>query len=65
MLASGSIEAPAKINLTLEILDRLDDGYHRLRSVMIPVGIYDRIDWMPSERFRFATDDPALVAGNL
>jgi 4-diphosphocytidyl-2-C-methyl-D-erythritol kinase len=65
MLASGSIEAPAKINLTLEILDRLDDGYHRLRSVMIPVGIYDRIEWMPSESFSFVTDDPALAAGNL
>src|ERR1700722_16654221 len=24
--------APAKINLTLEILNRQDDGYHRLRS---------------------------------
>lgn len=65
MLASGSIEAPAKINLTLEILDRQDDGYHRLRSVMIPIGICDRIEWRPSDRFRFVADDPGLASDNL
>jgi 4-diphosphocytidyl-2-C-methyl-D-erythritol kinase len=65
MLASGSINAPAKINLTLEILDRQDDGYHRLRSVMVPIGIYDRIAWTPSDRFSFSSGDPALQSDNL
>ena len=31
--------APAKINLTLEVLGRRDDGYHTLRSVMVPIGL--------------------------
>lgn len=65
MLPAGEITAPAKINLTLEILDRRDDGYHRLRSVMVPIGLYDRIAWRPSERFSFETGDPALAEGNL
>ena len=35
--------APAKINLTLEILSRRDDGYHQIRSVMVPIGRYDTL----------------------
>jgi 4-diphosphocytidyl-2C-methyl-D-erythritol kinase len=31
--------APAKINLTLEVLARRDDGYHMLRSLMVPVAL--------------------------
>ena len=35
--------APAKINLTLEVLGRRDDGYHDLRSLVIGVDLNDRI----------------------
>lgn len=64
-MPTGSIDAPAKINLTLEILDRLPDGYHRLRSVMVPIALYDRVEWRDAERFGFEVDDPALREGNL
>jgi 4-diphosphocytidyl-2-C-methyl-D-erythritol kinase len=37
--------APAKINLSLEVLGRRDDGYHTLRSVMVPIGLLDRIEF--------------------
>jgi 4-diphosphocytidyl-2-C-methyl-D-erythritol kinase len=57
--------APAKINLTLEILSRRDDGYHTLRSVMLPIALYDRIQLEPSARPSFAASDPQLGAGNL
>ncbi len=57
--------APAKINVTLEILSRRDDGYHTLRSVMVPIGLYDRIDLVPSATPGFAASDPALQDGNL
>jgi 4-diphosphocytidyl-2-C-methyl-D-erythritol kinase len=57
--------APAKINVTLEILARRDDGYHTLRSVMVPIGLYDRIDLVPSATPRFRASDPALQDGNL
>ena len=33
--------APAKINLTLDVVGRREDGYHLLRSVMQTVDLYD------------------------
>jgi 4-diphosphocytidyl-2-C-methyl-D-erythritol kinase len=57
--------APAKINLTLEILARRDDGYHSLRSVMVPIGLADELAFQPSERFAFSCDPPALTDDNL
>jgi 4-diphosphocytidyl-2-C-methyl-D-erythritol kinase len=38
------VEAPAKINLTLEVLRRRPDGYHDLRSLVMPVALTDRIE---------------------
>ncbi|MFN2528854.1 MAG: 4-(cytidine 5'-diphospho)-2-C-methyl-D-erythritol kinase [Candidatus Baltobacteraceae bacterium] len=38
------LRAPAKLNLTLEVLNRRDDGYHNLRSIMVPVTLFDEIE---------------------
>jgi len=57
--------APAKINLTLEILGRREDGYHALRSVMVPIALADELAFAPGERFAFACEPPALAADNL
>ncbi len=46
MVRAGSvitIEAPAKVNLTLEVLGRRPDGYHELRSLVMPVSLTDTI----------------------
>jgi 4-diphosphocytidyl-2-C-methyl-D-erythritol kinase len=59
------VEAAAKINLTLEILARRADGYHALRSVMVPVALADELAFAPSARFAFACDPPSLAADNL
>lgn len=49
--------SPAKINLGLHILDKREDGFHSLRSVMYPVGLCDILEFqeMPegSEPVRF------------
>ncbi len=45
--------APAKINLTLEVLARRDDGYHGVRSVMVPLDFGDEISVTPSDAFEF------------
>ncbi len=38
------LKAPAKINLTLEVLRKLPDGFHELRTVMSKIfGLYDEI----------------------
>jgi 4-diphosphocytidyl-2-C-methyl-D-erythritol kinase len=57
--------APAKINLTLEILARRDDGYHNLRSVMVPVGLADELEFEPAGGFAFACEPPVPAADNL
>lgn len=57
--------AHAKINLTLEILARREDGYHTLRSVMAPIGLDDEIAFAPSDRFTFTCTPPALAHDNL
>jgi 4-diphosphocytidyl-2-C-methyl-D-erythritol kinase len=51
---------PAKINLTLEVLHRRPDGYHALRSVMVPLELADELLVEPSSTFVFACSDPAL-----
>jgi len=38
------LKAPAKINLTLKVLAKLKDGYHRIDSVMVPITLYDVIE---------------------
>lgn len=58
------VRAPAKVNLTLEILNRQDDGYHRLRSVMLPIALEDEIAIEPAERFAFSCE-PAIAGDNL
>ncbi len=39
-----TLVSPAKINLTLRVLDRRSDGYHDLESVVVLVSLFDRID---------------------
>ena len=45
MSSKSSIHlAPAKLNIRLKVVGRRPDGYHELVSVMVPVGLYDRIE---------------------
>ncbi|MBO8164868.1 MAG: 4-(cytidine 5'-diphospho)-2-C-methyl-D-erythritol kinase [Brevibacillus sp.] len=39
-----SVKAPAKINLTLDVLAKRSDGYHEVEMVMTTVDLADRID---------------------
>lgn len=45
---SGSwVDAPAKINLGLEILRRREDGFHEIRSVLAMISLRDTISFEP------------------
>ena len=39
--------APAKLNLTLAVVGRREDGYHSLHSVFVPLTLADRISLAP------------------
>jgi 4-diphosphocytidyl-2-C-methyl-D-erythritol kinase len=47
--------APAKINWTLEVLGRRDDGYHEIRSVMQTIDLCDEVWAERSDEARFET----------
>ncbi len=38
------IQCPAKINLTLEIVNKRDDGFHNIKSIMQMINLYDILD---------------------
>ena len=65
MKASETLRAPAKLNLTLEVLQRRDDGLHGLRSVMVPVDLCDELLLEPSSEIAFHCDEPSLQKSNL
>ncbi len=58
-----SVNAPAKINLTLEVLGVRQDGYHELRSVVQTIALADTITFEPAESLRFQADTPAWDSG--
>ena len=35
------VKTPAKINLTLEVLNKREDGFHNLQSIMQTISLYD------------------------
>ena len=54
------LKAFAKINLTLDILGRRDDGYHSLDTLMQSVSLYDEIEIEKSEHINIICDDSCL-----
>ncbi len=53
--------SPAKLNLTLRILGRRSDGYHKLDTVMTRLpGLADTLEFTPAETFQFSCDDPSI-----
>ncbi len=57
------LDAPAKINLSLRVLTRRDDGFHEIDTLMVKLPqLADRLHFEPSATFEFACDDPSLPA---
>ncbi len=66
------VRAPAKVNLSLEVLGRRPDGYHRIRTVMQAVSLFDELEFYPAggarveltcEHPHVPTDERNLVTG--
>ncbi len=55
---------PAKVNLGLYITGKREDGYHNIESVMYPIPMFDVLEILPSENFRFKSTG-LLIDGEL
>ena len=55
--------APAKLNLTLAVTGRRDDGYHALHSVFVPLALGDRLSLAPIAGHRDSLHVTGLDAG--
>jgi len=57
--------APAKINLSLKILGRRDDGFHEIETLIAPISLADKIDVERESRWiDFTCDDPTVPSGD-
>jgi len=65
MRESLQLESPAKVNLRLEILNRREDGYHELRTVLQKISLHDTLHFSlkKEKRISITTDHPDLPVG--
>lgn len=59
------IQAPAKVNLFLELLGKRPDGYHDICTCFVAVSLWDLVDFEEeaSEAIHLSCDDPAVPPG--
>jgi 4-diphosphocytidyl-2-C-methyl-D-erythritol kinase len=56
--------APAKVNFSLRVLGRREDGFHEIDSLMVPISLFDRIgiDLRDDGGLDFTCDDASIPA---
>jgi len=57
-----TVQAPAKINLTLEVLGKRPDGYHEIRGVIQTINLCDSLCVQLSQSIEFKCDMPNWVS---
>jgi 4-diphosphocytidyl-2-C-methyl-D-erythritol kinase len=57
-----TITAPAKINLTLEVLRKRADGFHEIRSVLQTIDLHDTLYFKQGDRVTWECDAPGWSA---
>ena len=65
-LPDGAIATPAyaKINLSLEVIRRRDDGYHEIATILQTVSLADAVTIAPSDSLAVECDAPGLAGEN-
>jgi 4-diphosphocytidyl-2-C-methyl-D-erythritol kinase len=57
--------APAKINLSLRVLGKRDDGFHEIETLISPISLADKIEIERQSRWiDFSCDDPTVPSGD-
>ena len=51
-----TLQAPAKLNLTLEVLGERQDGFHEIRSVIQAINLCDSLHFQLSQNIEFKSD---------
>lgn len=60
-MSTLTLQAPAKLNLSLRVLGRREDGFHEIDTLMVKLpGLADQIEFHESGIFSFACDDPGV-----
>ena len=60
-MSTLTLQAPAKLNLTLRVLGKRDDGFHEIDTTMVKLpGLTDRIGFSESRDFSFQCSDSGL-----
>lgn len=63
-MTSFTLQAPAKLNLSLRVLGMRDDGFHQIDTLMVKLrGLADELEFREAEDFLFACDDPSVPGG--
>jgi 4-diphosphocytidyl-2-C-methyl-D-erythritol kinase len=55
------IDAPAKLNLGLEVIGRRDDGFHEIATIFVTIDLCDRVTLSPSADLELSCDDDTLA----
>lgn len=58
--AAYSINSPAKINLNIQILGKREDGFHSVKTQMLPLPLTDTVTFTPSTRLQLHCDYPEV-----
>jgi len=57
-----TVTAPAKLNLTLEVLGKYADGYHNIRSIVQTINLCDNLRFSASDEMNYICDLPEWEA---
>ena len=58
-----TLSAPAKLNLSLRVLGKRDDGFHEIDTLMVQLpGLADHLEFREAEHFTFTCDAPVIPA---
>jgi 4-diphosphocytidyl-2-C-methyl-D-erythritol kinase len=63
-----TLSAPAKLNLSLRVLGKRDDGFHEIDTLMVKLpGLADQLEFREAAEFTFDCDDASVPSdeGNL